>query len=227
MDPGELSVENVSALRILEPFGAANEVPVFAFRKVMLDGIYPIGSGRHLRLRFKKAGMVFYMVYFGMTEVDFPYQVGEIVDVAATCEVSDFNGEERTTVKIRDIRPSSLSQERLFQGNLIYDGFRRGEPIPEGESPERNDLADVYRYLKKNGSFHGELDVLFGRITGENKDCTMDSCKMRFCLDVLEEMNLITRNFDGRMESIELRPTAEKVDLERSALLAKLRKGFV
>lgn len=227
MDPGELSVENISALRILEPFGAANEVPVFAFRKVMLDGIYPIGSGKHLRLRFKKAGMVFYMVYFGMAEEDFPYHVGEIVDVAATCEVNEFNGEERTTVKIRDVRPSSLSQERLFQGNLIYDGFRRGEPIPEGEAPERSDIADVYRYLKKNGSFRGELDVLFGRITGENKDCTMDSCKMRFCLDVLEEMNLITRSFDGRMESIALRPTEEKVDLEKSLLLAKLRKGYV
>lgn len=227
MDPGELTLENISALRLLEPFGASNEIPVFAFRKVMLDGIYPIGNGKHLRLRFKKAGMVFYMVYFGMSEEDFPYNIGEIVDVAATCEVSEYNGEERVSVKIRDIRPSSLSQERLFTGNLSYDGYKRGEPIPEEEIPERSDMAEIYRYLRAGGGFHGELDVLFGRITGKDRDCTMDSCKMRLCLDILEEMKLISRSFDGKMETIALIPQAEKVDLETSDLLAKLKRGIV
>ena len=227
MDPGELTLENISALRLLEPFGASNEIPVFAFRKVMLDGIYPIGNGKHLRLRFKKAGMVFYMVYFGMAEEDFPYNIGEIVDVAATCEVNEYNGEERVSVKIRDIRPSSLSQERLFSGNLSYDGYKRGEPIREEEIPERSDMAEIYRYLRAGNGFHGELDVLFGRITGQDKDCMMDSCKMRLCLDILEEMKLISRSFDGKMETISLIPQAEKVDLESSALLAKLKKGII
>ena len=227
MDPGELTLENISALRLLEPFGASNEMPVFAFRKVMLDGIYPIGNGKHLRLRFKKAGMVFYMVYFGMTEEDFPYNIGEIVDVAATCEVNEYNGEERVSVKIRDIRPSSLSQERLFSGNLSYDGYKRGEPIREEEIPERSDMAEIYRYLRAGNGFHGELDVLFGRITGQDKDCMMDSCKMRLCLDIMEEMKLISRSFDGKMETISLIPQAEKVDLESSDLLAKLKKGII
>ena len=227
MDPGELTLENISALHLLEPFGASNEMPVFAFRKVMLDGIYPIGNGKHLRLRFKKAGMVFYMVYFGMPEEEFPYNIGEIVDVAATCEVNEYNGEERVSVKIRDIRPSSLSQERLFSGNLSYDGYKRGEPVLEDEIPERNDMAEIYRYLRAGGGFHGELDILFGRITGQDKDCMMDSCKMRLCLDILEEMKLISRSFDGKMETISLVPQTEKVDLESSNLLAKLKKGIV
>ena len=129
--------------QLLEPFGAANEMPVFAFRKVIVDGIYPIGGGKHLRIRFKKAGLSFYAVYFGMTEEDFPYNVGDIVDVAATCEVNEFNGENRVSVKIRDVRPSSLSQERLFCGNLIYDGYKRGEQIPGEDVPERGDIAVI------------------------------------------------------------------------------------
>ena len=55
MDPAELTVNNISSLKLLEPVGASNEVPVFAFRKVLVDGIYPIGNGKHLRLRFKKS----------------------------------------------------------------------------------------------------------------------------------------------------------------------------
>ena len=227
MDPGELTVENLASLELMEPFGAANETPVFAFRKVLVDGIYPIGSGKHLRLRFKKAGMNFYAVWFGMTEEEFPYKIGEIVDVAATCELSEYNGEERVSVKIRDVRPSSLSQEKLFGGNLIYDGYKRGEPVPEEDIPDRNDLAVVYRFIRALGGYKGELDVLFGRISGQNKEYPMDSCKMRLCLDIMEEMGLVTRSFDGRAETVSLVTPAVKVDIEDSKLLAKVRRGNI
>ena len=221
MDPAELTVDNIASLRLLEPFGAANEMPVFAFRKVIVDGIYPIGSGKHLRIRFKKAGLSFYAVYFGMTESEFPYKAGDIVDVAATCEVEEYNGENRISVKIRDVRPSSLSQEKLFSGNLIYDGYKRGEKIPTEDVPERSDIAVIYRYIRSHGAFRGEPDVLFGRITGENKDCAMDSCKMRLCLDIMEEMGLISRKFDGKAEEIALLPTS-KVDIKDSKILTAL-----
>ena len=227
MDPGELTVENLASLELMEPFGAANETPVCAFRKVLVDGIYPIGSGKHLRLRFKKAGMNFYAVWFGMTEEEFPYKIGEIVDVAATCELSEYNGEERVSVKIRDVRPSSLSQEKLFGGNLIYDGYKRGEPVPEEDIPDRNDLAVVYRFIRALGGYKGELDVLFGRISGQNKEYPMDSCKMRLCLDIMEEMGLVTRSFDGRAETVSLVTPAVKVDIEDSKLLAKVRRGNI
>lgn len=222
MDPAELTVDNIASLKLLEPFGAANEMPVFAFRKVIVDGIYPIGSGKHLRIKFKKAGLSFYAVYFGMTEEEFPYNIGDIVDAAATCELNEFNGETRVSVKIRDIRPSSLSQEKLFCGNLLYDGYKRGEDIPPEDIPERSDIAVIYRYIRSHGKFKGELEVLFGRITGENKECAMDSCKMRLCLDIMEEMGLISRKFDGKTEEIALLPTS-KVDIENSKILAALR----
>ena len=227
MDPAELTVDNIASLRLMEPFGAANETPVFAFRKVLVEGIYPIGNGKHLRIRFKKAGMNFYAVWFGMTEEEFPYKIGEIVDVAATCEINEFNGEERVSVKIRDVRPSSLSQEKLFCGNLTYDGFKRGEPVPEEDIPDRNDFAVIYRFIRAAGGFKGELDVLFGRITGQNKEYPMDSCKMRLCLDIMEEMGLVTRSFDGKAETITLVTPAAKVDIENSKLLAKVRRGNI
>lgn len=224
LDPARLTAENISSLQLLEPFGAANEMPVFAFRKVIVDGIYPIGNGRHLRIKFKKAGLSFFAVYFGMTEEEFPYKPEDIVDVAATCEPDEYNGEARVSVRVRDIRPSSLSQEKLFCGNLYYDGYKRGEEIPEDDIPERGDIAVIYRYIRKHGSFRGELDVLFGRITGENKECAMDSCKMRLCLDIMEEMGLVSRRFDGKAETVELLPTS-KVNIEDSEILRSLKKN--
>ncbi len=50
----------------------------------------------------------------------------------------------------------------------------------------------------------------------------MDSCKMRLCLDIMEEMGLISRKFDGKAEEIALLPTS-KVDIENSKILGELR----
>ena len=78
-----------------------------------------------------------------------------------------------------------------------------------------------------NSSFKGELDVLFGRITGQNKEYPMDSCKMRLCLDIMEEMGLIERKFDGKAEEITLNPQSQKINMEDSKLLEKLRRGNI
>ena len=45
---------------------------------------------------------------------------------------------------------------------------------------------------------------------------------MRLCLDIMEEMGLISRRFDGKTEEISLLPTS-KVDIENSKILAALR----
>ncbi len=223
MDPAELTLDNIQALGLLEPFGSKNEVPLFAFRKVIIDGIYPIGGGKHVRLRLKKAGITFYAVYFGVPAEELPYSMGEIVDIAATAEINEYGGEKRVAVKVRDMRPSSLSQERLFSGSLCYDGYRRGEAVPEDSVPERADFAMVYRFLRTSGGYSGRLDVLFGRITAQEHESGLDACRLRIALDVMEEMGLITRDTDGYIEKITTLQPAVKVDMERSEILKEIR----
>ena len=55
----------------------------------------------------------------------------------------------------------------------------------------------------------------------------MDSCKMRLCLDIMEEMGLITRKFDGKAEEITLNPQSQKINMEDSKLLEKLKRGNI
>ena len=52
ISPRVLTVEGVQPLSMLEPFGSGNETPVFVVKNCTLQGIYPIGDGKHLRLRF-------------------------------------------------------------------------------------------------------------------------------------------------------------------------------
>ena len=50
---------------------------------------------------------------------------------------------------------------------------------------------------------------------------------MRLCLDIIEEMGLITRVFDGKAETITLTTQTQKVNMEDSVLLEKLRRGNI
>lgn len=225
IDPAELTVENVKALGLLEPFGCKNETPVFAFRKVIIDGVYPIGNGKHIRIKLKKAGMVFYAVYFGVSAEDFPYSIGEIVDLAATAEINEYNGETKVSIKVRDIRPSSLSQERLFNGMLTYDACKRGEPLSESSIPDRGDFAKVYRYLRTAGCYNGHLDVLFGKITADDHEGDFDACKLMLTLDVMEELGLIRREGNiSKTQTIVPDPSTQKVDIADSNILKEIRK---
>ena len=46
-------------------------------------------------------------------------------------------------------------------------------------------------------------------------------------IDIMEEMGLVTRSFDGRAETASLVTPAAKVDIEDSKLLAKVRRGNI
>ena len=46
-------------------------------------------------------------------------------------------------------------------------------------------------------------------------------------IDIMEEMGLITRNFDGKTEEISLNPQSQKINMEDSKLLEKLRRGNI
>ena len=55
----------------------------------------------------------------------------------------------------------------------------------------------------------------------------MDSCKMRLCLDVMEEMGLVKKTYDGKIHTIEFLVPEERVDIENSALLTNLRRDNI
>ncbi|WP_312643687.1 DHHA1 domain-containing protein, partial [Hydrogenoanaerobacterium sp.] len=223
LSPQELTVDNLKKLTVLEPFGTDNETPVFAVLGAQIEAIYPMGSdGGHIRIRLRKDGQSFYAVYFGMSQERFAYAVGDTIDIAANCDVNVYNNEERVSVKIKTIRPTGINQAPLFDGVQQYDRYRRregwSEETRERNVPTRNDIAVIYRWLREQKGYSGDLEVLYCKLAPQQ----IGYCKLRLALDVMAEMGLIRCLHTKFGVAITLCAVNGKIDLEQSKILQAL-----
>ena len=218
------AIRDLSQLSLLEPFGAANEAPVFMMQKLTIEGIYPTADKKHIRIKFYNGEAYFYAVYFRMCAEDFPYVEGAVVDIAAGVSVEEFNGKLQISVKIRDIRPFGVSQDAILDGDNIYFMHLRREygdiEEPSRLFPDRADLAAVYRHLKKSGGHRHGTAPLYYQIMGGG----IDYLRMLIALDVMEELNLIEYSKEDGV--ISLKPDPPKVDINHSSILSDLTAEF-
>ena len=223
--PKDINLKNVQQMSVLEPFGCGNEAPVMMIGGCTIEAIYPLSEDRHIRLRLNDGSKVFQALYFGMSSRNFPYQPGDVIDLAASLDTNEYNGELNVSVKIKSVRPSGIPQDRLVVGRQYYEKLRRGEEISEKirdyVTPDREDIAFLYRYLKQVRLFPFGYDQLWCRLGGK-----LNYCKMRLCLDIMEELELLDRRF-GENPPLKLPEKPAKADLERSEILKKLKGGEV
>ena len=213
----QLTPESVASISLLEPFGANNPLPLFLIREISIEGIHPTADKKHIRIRFADGSDSFWGVYFNMSENLFPYRCSDKVDAIVSLSLSEYNGKIQISVKIKDIRLSGVPEKELLEGNERYLRHKSGSYSGADRTfllPSRDDIAAVYRYLRRLSSFsHSDFELFYRLIpTGISYE------KMLVALDVLEEMNLITR----AAQSLQTIPSPLKVDIESSQILFSL-----
>lgn len=148
LNPAALSVDLAEELRVLEPFGVGNPVPLFGLFDVTLEKISPVGSGKHLRLGCRKGEAAFSAMLFGTTKNEFAYDVGDRVDLAVTVDTNIYNNTTSLTIAVKDLRKSGLSEEKLTPDIDLYESFKSGLPGDYTDIiPEREEVGRVYKGL--------------------------------------------------------------------------------
>ena len=223
----DMNLESIRGLSVLEPFGTGNEAPVFAVQGAVISSVAPIGEGRHLRLRLTQDGGEYQAVYFGMTAEQFPYRTGDKVDALVSVEINSYNGQERLSVKIKEMRLSQLDQEGLISGQLLYEKLCRKESITPQEAekaaPTRDETAVIYRFLREQKQWSGTEEQLYGRLCGKLQPGSgFQFCKMRVALMALFELGLIQR--DSQTKAITVPVASGKVDLTSAGVLRRIQK---
>lgn len=99
VQPADITMELLSGLKKLEPFGAGNPEPVLMMRNMSVIESRVVGE-KHLRLRVSREKAGFTAIAFGMAGREIPPQV----DLAFFPEINEWNGTSSIQLRIKDLR---------------------------------------------------------------------------------------------------------------------------
>ena len=216
----DISVAAVSELDRLEPFGEGNPLPVFLLQNGLIEELIPLSENRHLKIKVNLEGSSVFVLYFKMALEQFPYAVGDRVDILANLELNTFRGNVSIAVKLKDIRPSGFSEKKILNADYYYGKLRRGETVEPKIAglavPSVEELRTFYRYLKKVSP----LPLSVASFYLASFLSSWNYCKYRLALDILADAALI--RLSGDLEKIELLPVNGKVAVEDSPVYRRL-----
>lgn len=220
----ELTLEQVQALSVLEPFGHGNPTPVFLVKNVVIDAVFSVRDGKHARVRFSDGVNMLSAMMFQAPPQLLEERIGQRVDILI--EVSIFEGKNGAMVSaiIRDIRPTGLTNEFTQQvavAQMICTGLLQEKQQYQALLPTREDTVKVYRFLCKHrtGFAAEDLRPMFAALGQEQAG------KMILSLKALEQLHLIACIEDeNKITRWRVVPTSEKKDLS-SAPILNLLKG--
>lgn len=102
----DICMDDVKSLKLLEPFGEANKMPIFLFKNLKINSIRALSEGKHLKLNLKSDSYMIDAIGFNMGELANQYLLDDKVDVVGSLDINKFNGNENMQITIKDIRKS-------------------------------------------------------------------------------------------------------------------------
>lgn len=218
--PSQLSVELLNSLSALEPYGAGNAAPVFGLFQMHLEGITPVGGGKHLRLTLSRDGARITAMKFGTTPEQFRFIPGDLLNLAVTLDKNEYKGTVSVSVIVKDIRYASTRQEEILTGLRDYDRAVRRELIPEDAAllPDRELTARVYRLIDPQKGWSGTLEQL-AHVIGE----AGPYAAIRLAAEVLRQAGLIEAEDQGDILALTRKPAQGKADLNATPMMRYLQ----
>ena len=224
--PELMTLSNVESLSILEPCGNGCPKPVLMMKNLTIDRLSMVGGGRHMRLRLRSGHYVLGAIYFSVNAESSCVQLGDVVDIAFTPQINEFRGERTVQMNVLDIRPSCTAA--CSPQASCYRALREDRLTPqeaEALAPDRPMLAMVWRYLAAAGTATEESPICLCRKIVRWSGKPMALGQMMTCLDIFQDVNLLTVRKHRKKLSIHLIPGKGKADLKESRTMQRLMKA--
>lgn len=217
-----LTEENINGLSQLEPCGTGCPKPIFCMSELEIERICAVGNGKHLRLRLKpRCGAALQAIFFSAGNLTRQLSVGDRVDVACHLQINEYRDAHTVQLNLLDLRPASAT--------ALFDRFTGGAALTSAErralAPEREDVAAVWRWLKRclprdGRQMRAEADELAEQIAASAPDRSLR--RVLPSLEVLSELGLIELRRDGGQLALRMMPNAAPNKLENSKLYRTL-----
>ena len=102
----DISIRDVAELKLLEPFGEANKMPLFLCKNLKIYSIRALSEGKHIKISLKDENYWLECIGFNLGYLSEEYRIGDKVDVVGTLEINKYGGRENMQINLKDIRKS-------------------------------------------------------------------------------------------------------------------------
>lgn len=102
----DLNKEFIKEIKLLEPYGEANKIPIFIYKNLKIDSIRTLTDGKHLKLTLKDESKIINAIGFNMGNIAENYLIGDKVDIIGMLEENEYNGNYNIQINLVDIRKS-------------------------------------------------------------------------------------------------------------------------
>ncbi len=218
LNPVSVKLELLSAIEQLAPFGADNPQPIFGLYNMTLTAMQPVGNNsKHMRMTVEKNGCALSAIMFNVEIIDFPYRVGDKIDLAVKLSLNEYMGKAKVNVQVKDIKLSELDDERVILAQRDYEAFCLGTPLSKQGSEDlcvtRELCGKVYRFMVGKNTWRHSPEILTYRLGLSAKDIV--SCSI--ALDCLVELGIL--NYSNGVYSL---PSVDvKNPIENSTIFKK------
>lgn len=226
LNPAYLDVDIAKSLTYLQPFGAGNPTPVFMLSNLRINNITPLSNNKHLRIGFSNGKTQLQALKFFCSTLDFPYMVGDTVDLAVTLDVNVYKNNENLSVIIKDMKYAGVDNTDYIRSLRVFESFCSGEAVDAQAlktiTPDRNDFAMVYRFLKQQKNLDNlPLEIIVHKLLNR-----ISYGKLKVILEAMNELKLIALYEDMYKTEIKLLEVSSKVNLEDASIIKALKEVY-
>lgn len=223
LNPAGITPSLVHELEYLQPYGAGNPQPLFGLYGMKVTAVTAIGGGKHLKLTLSRDGGFVTALYFSHTMEDFVYEQGDVVDLAVTLDINNYNGVESVSIIIRDIKLSQENPLDYLQSLRICEKIKGNRPLADGDReavfPDRADFALVYREIKR----HSGLKTSLSRFRLTAASGKISAGKLEIIINAMSELGLISCEESGEVMKLSALDYDGKADLLSAPIMKKIQ----
>lgn len=233
----DINIKTAEELGRFEPFGTGNPKPVFALKNVILHDTMAIGKNfEHLRINFKIGHTFAESVWFNADIYTKILSPGKMYDAIVSMELNRWNSMEKVQFQVKHIiakdKDGFEKQKLIYVNKNIVFNKHKNYNINNICSlglekniivPQRCHYETSYRVLnccKQNNELYIKDLFEFALKIKNNSGIDMNIIKLRFCLQVFDELGLMKVEFEGCNSAKVFFPqnSPQKVSLEASSV---------
>lgn len=238
ISPSAFSMDVMSQLSDLEPFGENNPQPIFASKNLVVKNVVKIGKEKnHLKLMLSDGQATYSALYFNAADI-WSLLPGSIVDIAFRPSVSTYMNKKSITFFIEDIH-FNIPSPYLFEEAVMFSSGESISSLFDDIELVKNDIfftkeqfSYVYKSICNYLILYGSGNTIFcsldklAKIFEKETKGIINSFKFIVILDILSECGYISSKIflDSEEICLSFGNTGNKKSLKDSKTYNRLKE---